>query len=403
MTGASAEDLLAGVAADPAGTPEVGFGVYVHWPFCAQKCPYCDFNSHVRHRPVDQDRYAAALAREIATMGALTPGRTVTSIFLGGGTPSLMEPATVGRVLDAIGATWAVAPDAEVTLEANPSSVEAGRFRGYRAAGVNRVSLGVQALDDGELRRLGRLHDVATALQAIELARATFPRLSFDLIYARPDQTPAAWADELRRAIDLAADHLSLYQLTIEPDTPFAALYAAGKLKVPDPDLAADLYEVTREVGEAAGLPAYEISNHAVPGAESRHNLVYWRYGEYVGIGAGAHGRIALGGGRHRLATVTERGPEAWLERVERLGHAVVSTEAIVGETAGDEMLLMGLRLREGIDPARYHALSGRRFDERRVADLLHHGMIETLPDGRIRASRGGWFVLDAVVADLAA
>ncbi len=396
-------DRLAGIAPDAAGTPEVGFGVYVHWPFCAQKCPYCDFNSHVRHRPVDQDRFAGALEREMAAMAALTPGRTVTSVFLGGGTPSLMEPATVGRILDAVAARWTLAPDAEITLEANPSSVEADRFRGYRAAGVNRVSLGVQALQDADLRALGRLHDVAEALRAIDLARATFPRLSFDLIYARPGQTPEAWADELKRAIALAADHLSLYQLTIEPETPFAALHAAGKLVIPDEDVAADLYAATQEVTEQAGLPAYEISNHAAPGAESRHNLVYWRYGEYVGIGAGAHGRIALDGGRRRLVTMTERNPEAWAARVERSGNAVIDTETIVGDSAGDEMLLMGLRLREGIDPVRFERISGRRFDERRIADLLHHGMIETLPNGRIRASRSGWFVLDAVVADLAA
>jgi oxygen-independent coproporphyrinogen-3 oxidase len=396
-------DLLSSVSADPAGTPAIGFGVYVHWPFCAAKCPYCDFNSHVRPHGIDHDRFAAALVREIAAMARLTPGRTVTSVFLGGGTPSLMEPAAVGRVLDAVAARWTVAADAEVTLEANPSSVEAGRFAGYRAAGVNRVSLGVQALDDAHLRALGRLHDVAQALAAVDLARAIFPRLSFDLIYARPGQTVADWEAELARAIGLAADHLSLYQLTIEPDTPFAALHAAGKLAIPDPDLAAEFFAATRDSTARAGLPAYEISNHAVPGAESRHNLLYWRYGEYVGVGAGAHGRIVLDGGAARLATVTERHPETWAARVEAGGNAVVQIEEIRGEPAGDEMLLMGLRLTEGIDPERYRALSGRGFDERRVADLLAHGMIEVMPDGRIRASRDGWFVLDAVVADLAA
>jgi oxygen-independent coproporphyrinogen-3 oxidase len=268
---------------------------------------------------------------------------------------------------------------------------------------VNRVSLGVQALDDTDLRALGRLHDVAQALAAVDLARATFPRLSFDLIYARPGQTVAAWEAELGRAIGLAADHLSLYQLTIEPDTPFAALHAAGKLAVPDPELAADLFAATREITERAGLPAYEISNHAVPGAESRHNLVYWRYGEYVGVGAGAHGRIVQDGGLARLATVTERHPETWASLVESRGNGVVSVEEIMGETAGDEMLLMGLRLAEGIDPERFRRLAGRRFDERRIADLLAHGMVEVMADGRIRASRDGWFVLDAVVADLAA
>lgn len=375
----------------------------MHWPFCAAKCPYCDFNSHVRHQGVDQERYAAALEREIAAMAALAPGRTVTSVFLGGGTPSLMEPAVVGRVLQAIGRHWTVDGDAEVTMEANPSSVEATRFSGYRAAGVNRLSIGVQALNDPDLRFLGRLHDVSQALGAIEIARRAFPRISFDLIYARPGQTVESWTAELARALDLAADHLSLYQLTIEPDTRFEALYNAGKLEIPDPDLSADLYAATQDVAGAAGLPAYEISNHAVPGAESRHNLVYWRYGEYIGVGAGAHGRVALPRGEGRFATVTERTPEDWLARVESSGHAVVSTEVVVGESAADEMLLMGLRLREGIDPARYRAFAGRGFEERRIADLIAHDMVEILPDGRIRATPGGCFVLDAVVADLAA
>ncbi len=269
-----------------------GFGVYIHWPFCAAKCPYCDFNSHVRHQPVDQARYVQAFKAELAAMRARTGPRVVRSIFLGGGTPSLMEPATVGAILDAVSRHWTVPHGAEVTLEANPSSVEAERFRGYRAAGVNRVSLGVQALNDPDLRFLGRLHDVDQALHAIRLARETFPRLSFDLIYARPRQTVEAWTAELERAIALAADHLSLYQLTIEEGTRFHALHAAGKIVVPDADLAADLYEVTQAVTAARGLPAYEVSNHARPGAESRHNLIYWRYGEYVGVGPGAHGTV---------------------------------------------------------------------------------------------------------------
>jgi oxygen-independent coproporphyrinogen-3 oxidase len=380
---------------------EPGFGVYVHWPFCAAKCPYCDFNSHVRHTPPDQARYAAAFVREIAATAERVPGRTVSSIFLGGGTPSLMEPATVGAILDAIGRHWPVAPDAEVTLEANPSSVEAGRFRGYRAAGVNRVSLGVQALDDRQLKFLGRLHNVAQALAAIEIARNTFPRLSFDLIYARPDQTPAAWEAELRQALSLAADHVSLYQLTIEQGTPFYALRGAGKLKPPDEDAAADLYAVTQGVCDAAGMPAYEISNHAVPGAESRHNLVYWRYGEYAGIGPGAHGRLKLADGRH--ATSTERNPERWLDKVESWGDGLIVDDVLTEEEAGDEMLLMGLRLAEGIDLARYERLSGRELDPARLADLLAHGMVERMAGTRLRATRAGFFVLDAVVADLAA
>lgn len=380
---------------------EPGFGVYVHWPFCAAKCPYCDFNSHVRHQPPDQERYAAAFAREIATTADRAPGRTVSSIFLGGGTPSLMAPATVGAILDAIAAHWTVAPDAEVTLEANPSSVEADRFRGYRAAGVNRVSLGVQALSDNDLRLLGRLHDVATARAAIETARATFPRLSFDLIYARPGQTPEGWAAELREALSLAADHLSLYQLTIEDGTPFAALHRAGKLATPDEETAAALYAATLDTTAAAGLPAYEISNHARPGAECRHNLVYWRYGEYAGIGPGAHGRLVLHDGRH--ATATDKMPEAWLARVEDRGDGLIVDDLLNPEEEGDEMLLMGLRLAEGIDLDRYRTLSGRALDPEQLVDLVSHGMIERTVDGRLRATRAGFFVLDAVVADLAA
>jgi oxygen-independent coproporphyrinogen-3 oxidase len=380
---------------------EPGFGVYVHWPFCAAKCPYCDFNSHVRHQPPDQARYAAGFVREIATTADRAPGRTVSSIFLGGGTPSLMAPATVGTILDAIAAHWTVTPDAEVTLEANPSSVEADRFRGYRAAGVNRVSLGVQALNDKDLRLLGRLHDVATARAAIEIARATFPRLSFDLIYARPGQTPEGWAAELREALSLAADHLSLYQLTIEDGTPFAALHRAGKLVTPDEDTAVALYAATLDTTAAAGLPAYEISNHARPGAECRHNLVYWRYGEYAGIGPGAHGRLVLHDGRH--ATATEKMPEAWLARVEDRGDGLVVDDLLNPEEEGDEMLLMGLRLAEGIDLGRYRAIAGRTLDPEQLADLVSHGMVERTVDGRLRATRAGFFVLDAVVADLAA
>ncbi len=380
---------------------EPGFGVYVHWPFCAAKCPYCDFNSHVRHDPPDQARYARAFAREIATTADRMPGRTVSSIFLGGGTPSLMEPATVGAILDAVADHWSVADDAEITLEANPSSVEAERFRGYRAAGVNRVSLGVQALNDVDLRFLGRLHDVAEARRAIEIARATFPRISFDLIYARPGQTPDAWAHELGAALELAADHLSLYQLTIEDDTPFAALRQAGKLQIPDEETAAELYAVTRETCAAAGMPAYEISNHARPGAECRHNLIYWRYGEYAGIGPGAHGRLKLRDGRH--ATATEPAPEAWLARVEERGDGLTVDDILTPEEEGDELLLMGLRLAEGIDVARYETLAGRELDPEQLADLVAHGMVERTVDGRVRATREGFFVLDAVVADLAA
>ncbi|MBX9463791.1 radical SAM family heme chaperone HemW [Neoaquamicrobium sediminum] len=377
-----------------------GFGVYVHWPFCAAKCPYCDFNSHVRHQKVDEERFAAAFAAEMASMRQRTGPREVTSIFLGGGTPSLMKPQTVGAVLEAIAANWTVPDDIEVTLEANPSSVEATRFRGYRDAGVNRVSLGVQALNDGDLRFLGRLHDVEQALGAIRLARETFPRLSFDLIYARPGQSMDAWEKELDEAIGYAADHLSLYQLTIEEGTRFHALHAAGKFAMPDPDHAADLYRLTQEVTAARGLPAYEISNHARPGAESRHNLVYWRYGEYVGIGPGAHGRFLEDG--HRIVTFTEKMPETWLNLVEAKGHGVIGGEVLTRSEEADEFLLMGLRLAEGIDLARYEQLSGRPLSSRRIATLQEEALVAPVGNSRLRATSAGMIVLDAVVADLA-
>jgi putative oxygen-independent coproporphyrinogen III oxidase len=377
------------------------FGVYVHWPFCLSKCPYCDFNSHVRHTELDEARFARAFAREIATTAARIPGRDVSSIFLGGGTPSLMAPQTVGAILEAIGKHWRVADDVEITLEANPTSVEATRFRGYRAAGVNRVSLGVQALDDASLKMLGRLHSAREALDAVAIARGVFERSSFDLIYARPGQTPKMWADELQLAITEAAEHLSLYQLTIEQGTPFFGLHAAGKLKTPDEATARALYDVTQEVCDRHGLSAYEISNHARAGAECRHNLVYWRGEEYAGIGPGAHGRIDINGVRH--ATATERRPESWLMRVEGTGHGLVTDDCLNSEERADEFLLMGLRLTEGIDPQRYAALSGRPLDADRIAALREEGAIAIDASGRLRVTRSGFPVLDAVVADLAA
>jgi len=384
------------------GNPsEAGFGVYVHWPFCAAKCPYCDFNSHVRHQPIDQARFTKAFRREIRTIADRTPRRSVGSIFIGGGTPSLMEPATVGAILDEIAGQWSVEPDAEITLEANPSSVEAERFRGYRAAGVNRVSLGVQALNDRDLRFLGRLHNVEDALKAVETARDVFPRLSFDLIYARPEQSAAEWERELTAAIERAADHLSLYQLTIDEGTPFFALREAGKLAVPGDEHAAELYRVTQEVCARHGLSAYEISNHAKPEAECRHNLVYWRYGEYAGIGPGAHGRLIVPEGRRATAMIAE--PERWLERVESWGDGLESDELLTREEEADEMLLMGLRLAEGIDLERYRQISGRDLDPGRLRDLTENGMVETLHEDRVRVTPSGAFVLDAVVADLAA
>lgn len=377
-----------------------GFGVYLHWPFCAAKCPYCDFNSHVRHQPVDQPRYVEAFLAEMAAMRRLSGPRSVTSIFLGGGTPSLMAPATVDAILNGIARHWHVPDAIEITMEANPSSVEAERFRGYRLAGVNRVSLGVQALNDRDLKFLGRLHDVADALKAIRLARDIFPRMSFDLIYARPGQTVEDWDRELREAVSYAVDHLSLYQLTIEEGTPFYGLAKAGKLVVPDGEQSAILYEATQEITAREGLPAYEVSNHARPGAESRHNLTYWRYGDYAGIGPGAHGRLTAGGAK--LATATERQPEAWLDLVASQGHGLVVQDVLEREEQADELLLMGLRLKEGVDLSRWQALSGRDPDPEREAFLIEHGFVERLGNSRLRCTPAGMLILDAVVADLA-
>ncbi len=377
-----------------------GFGVYVHWPFCAAKCPYCDFNSHVRHQPVDQPRFVEAFLKEMAEARRLSGPRTVTSIFMGGGTPSLMDPATVEAVLNGIAREWHMPDGIEITMEANPSSVEATRFRGYRAAGVNRVSLGVQALNDADLKFLGRLHNVEDALKAIKLARDIFPRMSFDLIYARPKQTVEEWEKELKEAVSYAVDHLSLYQLTIEEGTPFYGLHKAGKLIVPDGEQSAVLYEATQDITAAIGMPAYEVSNHAAPGAESRHNLTYWRYGDYAGIGPGAHGRLTMGASK--IATATERKPEDWLKLVEENGHGMIDQEILGYEEQADELLLMGLRLKEGIDLVRWQSLSGREPDPEREQFLIEHGFIERLGNSRLRCTPAGMLILDAVVADLA-
>ena len=367
-------------------TLDGGFGVYVHWPFCQSKCPYCDFNSHVRHGGVDQSRYARALVRELQTMAERTPDRRPGSVFFGGGTPSLMEPATVAAVLGAIDRTLGLPSDAEITLEANPSSVEQARFRGFAAAGVNRVSLGVQSLHDDELVRLGRRHDAATARAALAFARQTFPRVSADLIYARPSQTLAAWQAELAEMLDLAGDHLSLYQLTIEPGTRFFDLFEAGKLVVPEDDLAADLFELTHAMTREAGLVRYEVSNHARPGGEARHNLVYWRGGRYLGIGPGAHGRLAEGG--ERIATATIRNPEAWLAAVEADGHGIEGEERLARDDIAAETLLMGLRLAEGVDLDTYARRAGVPLDPARIAGLaaddllVQRGRHILIPDG---------------------
>ena len=396
----SSSPAPASAAKRASASDEAGFGIYVHWPFCASKCPYCDFNSHVRAGGIDEAGFLRAYRRELRHWAELAPGRSVGSIFFGGGTPSLMSAATVAAILDDIASLWSVDADAEITLEANPSSVEAARFRGYRTAGINRVSLGVQSLLDADLRGLGRLHTVGEALAAIDVSRATFDRFSFDLIYARPGQTLQSWQAELAQALKLAGRHLSLYQLTIEAGTPFAELHARGKLRVPESELAHDFYELTQELTEQAGLRAYEISNHAAAGEECRHNLLYWRYGEYAGLGPGAHGRVAIDGTRH--ATVTERQPERWVGRVEADGHGISESAPLSRSEQADEALLMGLRLREGVDLRRLAAIGGLQPKGDTVRELTEAGLIERVGSGRLRASRSGRVVLNEVVLRLA-
>ena len=351
------------------------FGVYIHWPFCLSKCPYCDFNSHVRHAAIDEARFVRAFAAEIAATAARAPGRTVSTIFFGGGTPSLMQPATIAAALDSIARHWHVAADVEITLEANPTSVEATRFRGYRSAGVNRVSLGVQSLDDRALGALGRLHSAREALDAVAIARSVFERYSFDLIYVRPQQTPQEWAEELKRALAEAAR--ASFALSAYHRAGNAVRYAAcgRQTQYSERRYGRALYDTTQEVCAAHGLPAYEVSNHARPGSECRHNLVYWRAQEYAGIGPGAHGRLDIDGLRH--ATATEKRPEAWLARVEDNGHGLVTDDVLTREEMADEFLLMGLRLTEGIDPEHYAALMDRSLDPARIAALRQHGLIE--------------------------
>jgi oxygen-independent coproporphyrinogen-3 oxidase len=374
------------------------FGIYIHWPYCAAKCPYCDFNSHVK-RELGEERYLAAIVREVSFYAGLTPGRRVATVFFGGGTPSLMRPATVERILDAIAANWPIEPDAEITLEANPSSVEAERFADLRRAGVNRVSLGVQSLRDDQLRFLGRLHDVTEAKAAIGVAHRHFDRVSFDLIYARPGQTPAEWRAELTEALALASGHLSLYQLTIEPGTAFYRLHESGKLRVPADDEAAALFEITQELCEAAGLPAYEISNHARPGEESRHNLIYWRYSEYAGLGPGAHGRIA--GPEGRMALSAERDPARWAAQAGREGHGLIQREILGRREEAEERLLMGLRLTEGLDLAAFGERSGHDLSPPAV-DMLVEDCLLRRDGGRIAATAEGRLVLNALIGTLA-
>ncbi|MEO1120545.1 MAG: radical SAM family heme chaperone HemW [Pseudomonadota bacterium] len=378
---------------------EGGFGLYVHWPFCLAKCPYCDFNSHV-WREVDQKRWRQALLAEMRAMHARAPGRHVDTVFFGGGTPSLMPAETVAALIREADRLWGLSSTVEITLEANPTSVEAERFRGYSEAGVNRVSMGVQALNDRDLKALGRTHSAAEARAAFDVARSVFDRVSFDLIYARSGQTEDAWKAELREAIDMAIDHLSLYQLTIEPGTRFADLYDLGKLSVPEDDAAAALYEATQEICEAAGMPAYEVSNHARPSAESQHNRLYWRYGDYAGVGPGAHGRLT--GPTGRFATETIRDPSAWMTQVEGQGDGLASVAPVTSQEQAAEMLMMGLRLIEGVRLDRYARLSGEEISPKRLHPLAEDGIIE-IDSGRLRVTDAGRPVLNAVLRALLA
>ena len=398
--------LFSSAITDPESrTPpaDPGFGLYVHWPFCQSKCPYCDFNSHVREE-IEEARWRNALLRELDYFADHTGSRGLTSIFFGGGTPSLMAPETVAAVIDRAALRLGLAEDIEITLEANPGSADAGRFAGYREAGVGRLSLGVQALNDSDLQRLGRRHNVAEARTAVSLAQRLFPRTSFDLIYARPGQGAADWERELDEALSLAGDHLSLYQLTIEHETAFGAAFRRGELKPMPEDEAATLYEHTQQYMGAAGLPAYEISNYARPGGESRHNLTYWRYGDYVGIGPGAHGRLSINGEKHAFRQ--HRAPEAWLDAVERQGHATRTDLSIEPEERFAEMAMMGLRLREGLRRARIWEETGaplERWIDSAALERLVQGGFLAIDAERLVATAAGRQRLDAVLAALLA
>ncbi len=376
-----------------------GFGLYIHWPFCQSKCPYCDFNSHVAAE-IDQKRWVRAYKSEIRRYAELTEGRVLNSVFFGGGTPSLMLPETVNAILGDVRDCWTLANDVEITLEANPGSVEAARFAGYADAGVNRVSMGFQSLNDRDLKRLGRLHSVDESLQALEIARKVFDRVSFDLIYARQDQTVNDWMLELNQALSFHPDHLSLYQLTIEQGTAFGDRYNSGKLRgLPEDDDAADMYFATQEVCEAAGLPAYEVSNHAQNGQESRHNLIYWRYGDYIGVGPGAHGRITLG--EQRFATETPLNPSKWLEMSEG-GGGESARSLLSGQDQAVEFLMMSLRLSEGSDVGRYQRLNGAPIDPTAIESLLSLGLIE-IDQNHLRITREGRPVLNGILRELLA
>lgn len=361
-------------------------GVYIHWPFCAAKCPYCDFNSHTRER-IDEETWAQAYERALDHYARLLPEMEVVSVFFGGGTPSLMKPRTVERIISRIRGAWRTANDLEITLEANPTSVEAQKFRDFRTAGVNRVSLGIQALSDADLKFLGREHDVREAMQAIEIAGQTFDRYSFDLIYARPGQSPEAWANELRSALPLARGHLSLYQLTIERSTPFYMRHARGEFSIPDDVQGAELYTVTQEITDDVGIPMYEVSNHAAPGQECRHNLVYWHYADYIGVGPGAHGRYTMNG--QKLATRDHSAPEIWLERVAAQGHGAHAPEAVDPQAQREEAVMVGLRLREGIETASFTDRFGQS-----PAEIFHAEHFRIAREEGWIAERGGRLAL---------
>lgn len=375
-----------------------GFGIYIHWPFCQAKCPYCDFNSHVA-RTIDHARWLDAYIAELRHMRDLTGERVVNTVFFGGGTPSLMPPDLVGAVVEAIRRLWPQANDTEITLEANPTSTEAARFRGFRDAGVNRVSVGLQALDDRDLQRLGRLHSAAEAVKAFDLARTIFPRASFDLIYARQHQTLGGWRNELTTVLQMEPDHLSLYQLTIEDGTAFGDRYNRGKLTgLPPDDDAADMYILTQEMCDAAGLPAYEVSNHARDGHEGRHNLVYWRYGDYLGVGPGAHGRLTLDG--QRSARQSTRMPEGWLRQVEQTGTGESELQFLPGPEQAAEYLMMSLRLREGSSRKRFEALSESSINAEKLSELEDSGHVWQ-QDDRFGVTTDGRAVLNAVLRHL--
>lgn len=374
-----------------------GFGLYIHWPFCQAKCPYCDFNSHVVAQ-IDQKAWQTAYLSEIERIGSETEGRVLRSVFFGGGTPSLMDPDVVDAILTKVRATWPIANNIEVTLEANPTSVEAGRFAGYREAGINRVSMGIQALNDADLKALGRLHNANEAMQAFDIARDIFDRVSFDLIYARQDQSVSAWEAELRQALGLAVDHLSLYQLTIEDGTAFGDRYAAGKLRgLPDEDAAADMYAVTQDVCGEAGFSAYEVSNHARPGCESVHNKIYWKYGDYAGIGPGAHGRLTLGG--TRFATEAPLAPMAWLSQVHKTGNGDSNREELHRADQFVEFLLMGMRLREGVMLSRFPEIMSETYT-RKINTLRDLDLVES-DSGMLRLTEHGSPVLNAVLREI--